>query len=32
MVAGWMGITQTQLSRIESGEPVTDLTKLIRWA
>ncbi|KJE20110.1 Helix-turn-helix protein [Frankia torreyi] len=31
-VAGWMGITQTQLSRIESGEPITDLTKLIRWA
>ncbi len=31
-VAGWMGITQTQLSRIESGEPATDLTKLIRWA
>jgi transcriptional regulator with XRE-family HTH domain len=31
-VAGWMGLTQTQLSRIESGEPITDLTKLIRWA
>ncbi|WP_239381347.1 helix-turn-helix transcriptional regulator, partial [Frankia sp. CIT1] len=27
-----MGITQTQLSRIESGTPITDLTKLIRWA
>ncbi|WP_374404266.1 helix-turn-helix domain-containing protein [Frankia sp. Cj3] len=32
MVARWMGITQTQLSRIESGTPITDLTKLIRWA
>ncbi|ONH58806.1 transcriptional regulator [Frankia sp. CcI49] len=31
-VAGWMGITQTRLSRIESGDPITDLTKLIRWA
>ncbi len=32
VVAGWMDITQTQLSRIESGEPLTDLAKLIRWA
>lgn len=31
-LAGWLGITQTRLSRIESGEAVTDLTKLIRWA
>ncbi|WP_250285571.1 MULTISPECIES: helix-turn-helix domain-containing protein [unclassified Frankia] len=31
-VAGWMGLTQTQLSRIESGAPITDLVKLIRWA
>ncbi|WP_322756122.1 hypothetical protein [Frankia sp. Cas3] len=30
-VANWMGITQTQLSRIESGPPLTDLAKLIRW-
>ncbi len=32
MVARWMGNTQTQLSRIESGAPIADLTKLIRWA
>ncbi len=32
VVAGWMGITQTQLSRIEVGLPITDLAKLIRWA
>ncbi len=31
-VAGWMGITQAHLSRIESGEPVSDLAKLTRWA
>lgn len=32
LVARWMGITQTQLSRIESGPPISDLKKLIRWA
>lgn len=32
IVADWMGITQTQLSRIENGEPMQDLGKLIRWA
>jgi transcriptional regulator with XRE-family HTH domain len=32
IVAGWMGITQAQLSRIENGLPVNDLHKLRRWA
>jgi transcriptional regulator with XRE-family HTH domain len=32
IVAGWMGITQAQLSRIESGPPIKDLDKLIQWA
>jgi transcriptional regulator with XRE-family HTH domain len=32
IVAGWMGITQAQLSRIESGPPIRDLDKLIHWA
>jgi len=32
VVAGWMGITQAQLSRIEAGPPITDLARLIRWA
>jgi transcriptional regulator with XRE-family HTH domain len=32
VVAGWLGLTQTQVSRIESGSPVTDLDKLIGWA
>ena len=32
LVAGWLGLTQTQLSRIESGPPVKDLNKLIAWA
>jgi tetratricopeptide (TPR) repeat protein len=32
IVAGWMCLTQTQLSRIETGPPLTDLTKLIQWA
>jgi tetratricopeptide (TPR) repeat protein len=31
-VAGWVGITQAQLSRIESGPPVKDLERLIEWA
>ena len=32
VVAGWVGITQAQLSRLESGPPMTDLSKLIHWA
>ena len=32
IVAGWMGITQAQLSRIESGPPIKDLDRLIQWA
>ena len=32
IVAGWMGITQAQLSRIESGPPIKDLDKLIDCA
>ncbi len=32
VVAGWLGITQTQLSRVESGPPVKDLGRLIHWA
>jgi transcriptional regulator with XRE-family HTH domain len=32
LVAGWLGMTQAQLSRIENGEPVQDLSKLIDWA
>jgi transcriptional regulator with XRE-family HTH domain len=32
LVASWLGLTQTQLSRIESGPPVKDLGKLVAWA
>lgn len=32
LVAGWLGLTQTQLSRIENGPPIKDLGKLIHWA
>lgn len=32
LVAGWLGLTQTQLSRIENGPPIKDLDKLIHWA
>lgn len=32
LVAGWLGLTQTQLSRLENGLPVKDLDKLIAWA
>jgi len=32
LVAGWFGLNQAQLSRIESGMVVTDLAKLTRWA
>jgi transcriptional regulator with XRE-family HTH domain len=31
-VAGWLGITQAQLSRIENGPPVRDLDRLVHWA
>lgn len=31
-VAAWIGLTQTQLSRIENGPPTQDLAKLIQWA
>jgi len=32
IVVGWVGITQAQLSRIESGPPIKDLDKLTEWA
>jgi len=32
LVAGWLGLTQTQLSRTENGPPLQDLDKLTRWA
>ncbi len=32
LVAGWLRLTQTQLSRIENGLPVKDLDKLTDWA
>jgi len=32
IAAGWVGITQPRLSRIENGEAVSHITKLIRWA
>ncbi|MEV0611527.1 helix-turn-helix transcriptional regulator [Polymorphospora rubra] len=32
LVAAWMSITQTQLSRIETGGPVVHLDRLIEWA
>jgi transcriptional regulator with XRE-family HTH domain len=32
IAAGWVGITQPRLSRIENGETVSNITKLIRWA
>lgn len=31
-VAAWVGLNQTQLSRIENGPPTQDLAKLIQWA
>lgn len=31
-VAGWLGLTQAQLSRIESGHPVAHLERLVQWA
>nr|MDT0664255.1 hypothetical protein [Micromonospora sp. DSM 115978] len=32
LVAGWMNLTQPQLSRVETGKPITDLVKLIQYA
>ncbi|MEU9824122.1 helix-turn-helix domain-containing protein [Micromonospora chersina] len=32
VVAGWLGITQAQLSRIENGPPVVHLDRLAHWA
>jgi tetratricopeptide (TPR) repeat protein len=32
IVAGWMGVDQTQLSRIETRPALQDLGKLIQWA
>lgn len=32
VVARWLGLTQAQLSRIESGPPPQDLGKLMSWA
>lgn len=32
VVARWLGLTQAQLSRIESGAPPQDLGKLMSWA
>ncbi|MFI7217873.1 DNA-binding protein [Micromonospora maritima] len=31
-VAGWFGITQAQLSRVENGPPVVHLDRLTHWA
>jgi transcriptional regulator with XRE-family HTH domain len=31
-IAGWLGLTQAQLSRIENGRAPEELTKLIRYA
>lgn len=31
-VAGWIGITQAQVSRIENGAAIVDLGRLIAWA
>src|SRR6266851_855582 len=32
IVGNWLGLTQTQLSRIENGKAPEELSKLIRWA
>ena len=32
LVGGWLGLTQAQLSRVEGGSAVTDLSKLVPWA
>jgi len=31
-VAEWVGLTQAQLSRIETGAPIVHLNRLIQWA
>lgn len=31
-LAGWLGLTQAQLSRVENGKPPQDLAKLTSWA
>lgn len=31
-VAGWFGLTQAQLSRIETGSPIVHLDRLTQWA
>ncbi|MFF5202974.1 hypothetical protein ACFY3B_25570 [Micromonospora parva] len=32
VVAGWLGITQAQLSRVENGPPLVHLDRLVHWA
>jgi polyferredoxin len=32
VVGGWLGLTQTQVSRIENGRAPEELTKLVCWA
>jgi len=32
VVGGWLGLTQAQISRIETGAPVRQLDNLARWA
>lgn len=32
VVGGWLGLTQAQISRIETGAPVRQLDSLARWA
>jgi hypothetical protein len=32
VVGGWLGLTQAQISRIETGAPVQQLDSLARWA
>ncbi len=32
VVAGWVFMTQPQLSRVENGPPIKDLDKLVLWA
>jgi transcriptional regulator with XRE-family HTH domain len=31
-VAGWLGMTQAQVSRIENGPPIRNLDALVHWA
>ena len=32
VAAGWVGVTQSRLSKLEAGAKLNDLTKLMRWA